>query len=220
MGVIMEEVRSFITKTFAADGINYLQNFRHWDYEPIMKFGEFKETDVVIEAGALHTYFSTYLAQFVDKIYITDNFYWAKRDYMIHNNCIPVDKWMAVVQSKLKNGVVEEADIQAMPYEDNTFDKVVSISTMEHVIEDKKGMSELKRILKPGGLVLMTLEYNPKFPKDYSETDGSFYRVYDDAGVTNLIEGFKLEEKISDETNMDNFHQGNFTTLFVKLRKE
>ena len=39
-----------------------------------------------------------------------------------------------------------------MPYEDNTFDVVICVDVLEHVADYKKVVSEVHRILKPGGL--------------------------------------------------------------------
>ncbi|NKB49954.1 MAG: methyltransferase domain-containing protein [Alphaproteobacteria bacterium] len=42
----------------------------------------------------------------------------------------------------------------AIPFDDNQFDLVVSTSVFEHVINQEKTISEIARILKPGGMTL------------------------------------------------------------------
>ncbi len=42
---------------------------------------------------------------------------------------------------------------EALPYEDNTFDAIVSCDTFEHVRSLKETMRECKRTLKPGGML-------------------------------------------------------------------
>ena len=42
-------------------------------------------------------------------------------------------------------------DIHDIPFDDNTFDVVFCNHVMEHVDDDIRAMSELKRVLKPGG---------------------------------------------------------------------
>ncbi|MBI1288346.1 MAG: methyltransferase domain-containing protein [Flavobacteriales bacterium] len=44
-----------------------------------------------------------------------------------------------------------KCDIQDMPFEDNTFDVIFCNHVLEHVDDDHKAMSELYRVMKPGG---------------------------------------------------------------------
>lgn len=59
-----------------------------------------------------------------------------------------------------------------LPYEDNTFDFVFSKSVIEHVYNTDHFLSEIRRVLKPGGKVLIltpSWEYNSKwFFDDYT----------------------------------------------------
>lgn len=47
-------------------------------------------------------------------------------------------------------------DIQDIPYPDNSFDMIVSLETLEHVPDPFKGLSELVRVTKPGGKLVIT----------------------------------------------------------------
>lgn len=53
---------------------------------------------------------------------------------------------------------VLQADFQAMPFEDNTFDVLISCETLEHLPDYEKGLSEAFRVLKPGGRLYLTTE--------------------------------------------------------------
>lgn len=44
-----------------------------------------------------------------------------------------------------------KCDIMDMPFEDNTFDVIFCNHVLEHVDDDNKAMSELYRVMKPGG---------------------------------------------------------------------
>jgi SAM-dependent methyltransferase len=46
---------------------------------------------------------------------------------------------------------MERADVEALPYVDGSFDAVVCSHVLEHVNDDRGAMSELWRVLKPGG---------------------------------------------------------------------
>jgi 2-polyprenyl-3-methyl-5-hydroxy-6-metoxy-1,4-benzoquinol methylase len=50
----------------------------------------------------------------------------------------------------------EVADIQAIPRPANHFDTVISCETIEHVPDPRKAISELIRVLKPGGRLFLT----------------------------------------------------------------
>ncbi|MDM1346935.1 methyltransferase domain-containing protein [Myroides marinus] len=45
-----------------------------------------------------------------------------------------------------------KADICNLPFEDNSFDMILCNHVLEHIPDDTKGMQELYRILKPGGM--------------------------------------------------------------------
>lgn len=56
-------------------------------------------------------------------------------------------------------------DVHAIPFDDNTFDVVFCNHVMEHVDDDIKAMSEIHRVLKPGGWAII------QSPQDYSREE-------------------------------------------------
>jgi SAM-dependent methyltransferase len=44
------------------------------------------------------------------------------------------------------------ADVAALPFEDASFDAIISASAFEHFLEIPKVISEMKRVLRPGGV--------------------------------------------------------------------
>lgn len=46
--------------------------------------------------------------------------------------------------------------VESLPYEDNTFDLVVSLETIEHVDDVDSFLKEIKRVLKPDGVVVLS----------------------------------------------------------------
>jgi 2-polyprenyl-3-methyl-5-hydroxy-6-metoxy-1,4-benzoquinol methylase len=56
------------------------------------------------------------------------------------------------------NGLIQwkQEDIMSQSFANNSFDLAISCETIEHIPHPKKAISELYRVLKPGGLLLLT----------------------------------------------------------------
>ena len=57
--------------------------------------------------------------------------------------------------SKFSNVLVESGDITALKYEDNSFDKAVAANVIHLLDDPKKAIDELKRVVKPGGTIVI-----------------------------------------------------------------
>jgi 2-polyprenyl-3-methyl-5-hydroxy-6-metoxy-1,4-benzoquinol methylase len=53
----------------------------------------------------------------------------------------------------VKNLIVAEGDRQ--PFEDGTFDCVLALDVIEHIEKDGEALAEFKRLLKPGGMIVI-----------------------------------------------------------------
>lgn len=92
-----------------------------------------------------------------------------------------VDKIEEVVQSlslKFKNSRFIQANIPPLPFEDNSFDSIVSFQVIEHIKDDNKYLQEIHRILKPGGKayistpnIKLTLSRNPWHIREYTANE-------------------------------------------------
>lgn len=49
-----------------------------------------------------------------------------------------------------------------LPFKDNTFDFIIASDVLEHVYDTENAFTELARILKPGGRILISVPYNGK----------------------------------------------------------
>lgn len=74
-------------------------------------------------------------------------------------------------------GAVRKGDIRALPLPDSSVDLVLATDVVEHVNEDRLALSEIRRILRPEGVALITV---PAFPSLWGLQDerSHHYRRY------------------------------------------
>ncbi len=75
------------------------------------------------------------------------------------------------------------AAAEALPYPDNQFDTILSHEVLEHVLDDRKSIQEMVRVLKPGGRVIIFVP-NRWYP---FETHGHYWKGEYHFGNTPLI---------------------------------
>lgn len=82
-------------------------------------------------------------------------------------------------------GTVQAGTILDMPYADGSFDVVLASEILEHVPEDVQAISELVRILAPGGTLAVTVpRYWPEkvcwmLSDEYHANEGGHIRIYE-----------------------------------------
>ncbi|MGH3064641.1 MAG: class I SAM-dependent methyltransferase [Gaiellaceae bacterium] len=59
------------------------------------------------------------------------------------------------------SGAVLEADLGELPFADATFDAAVVGEVLEHVDDDRGALTELARVLRPGGVLAVSVPANP-----------------------------------------------------------
>ncbi len=85
-------------------------------------------------------------------------------------------------------------DIRYLPFDDNIFDIVICSEVLEHIKDDKKAVSEMLRVLKPAGdLVVSVPRHYPEricwmLSKSYGNSPGGHIRIYKKSALTNMIE--------------------------------
>jgi SAM-dependent methyltransferase len=63
---------------------------------------------------------------------------------------------------------VQHADPPPLPFDDGGFDLVTALDVLEHVDDDRRLLAEMRRVLRPGGVALVTV---PAFPALWGPQD-------------------------------------------------
>ncbi len=76
--------------------------------------------------------------------------------------------WDVILKAQINVGHLpdlhlNQANIYALPYPDNTFDAVILSEILEHIDDDVAGLREVYRVLKPNGVVAITVP-NADYP--------------------------------------------------------
>lgn len=70
-------------------------------------------------------------------------------------------------------------DAQALGFADGSFDAVTTISTIEHIEDDRAVIAEVARVLKPGGVAIITVPVNPEYHEVRDNPSFPLIRHYD-----------------------------------------
>lgn len=62
-----------------------------------------------------------------------------------------------------------KADILDLPFEDNTYDVIICNHVLEHIVDDRKAMSELYRVMKSGGWGIVQVPMKNSLEKTYED---------------------------------------------------
>ncbi|MCP4671119.1 MAG: class I SAM-dependent methyltransferase, partial [Desulfobacula sp.] len=90
-------------------------------------------------------------------------------------------------------------DVTNLPFCNNSFDIVICSEVLEHILDDKKAMSELVRILKPGKILAVSV---PRFlpekicwllSDEYFNVNMGHVRIYKKSSLINSIECFGVK---------------------------
>jgi SAM-dependent methyltransferase len=87
------------------------------------------------------------------------------------------------------------ADINCMPFRDNSFDLVICSEVLEHIHEHKAAIYEIIRVLKPGkDLVVSVPRFLPEricwaLSESYHHATNGHIRIYKRKELTSLLEG-------------------------------
>lgn len=64
---------------------------------------------------------------------------------------------------------IERVDIEAMPFDDGSFDLLIANHVLEHVDDDLRALGEIGRVLKPGGATILQTPYSAVLQRTWSD---------------------------------------------------
>lgn len=82
-------------------------------------------------------------------------------------------------------------DLVRLPYREESFDFVCALDVLEHIKDDKLAVSEISRILKKNGLVVITVPHRMKYYTNQDRIIGH-YRRYEIDQIISLFNKFSL----------------------------
>ncbi len=80
--------------------------------------------------------------------------------------------------------LVVRGEIQSLPFEDATFDKIICSEVMEHIPDDQQGIKEMRRVLKDDGILAISVPTYLqeticwKLSRYYHHKPGGHIRIY------------------------------------------
>jgi len=83
-------------------------------------------------------------------------------------------------------------DMVQLPYQVNQFDLIIALDVLEHIKNDKAAIKEISRVIKPKGIVVITVPHRKKYYTQQDKIIGH-YRRYEIKELKNIFEvnGFK-----------------------------
>jgi SAM-dependent methyltransferase len=125
---------------------------RQWEYPYALAQLEKRIASVrttrILDAGAGVTFFPYFLADRHERIEI---------------ECADSDRTLAQIHAAVRSASSDrvhfgEADLRTLPYSDRSFDAVYCLSVLEHTHRYDSVVEELHRVLRPGGMLIVTFD--------------------------------------------------------------
>jgi SAM-dependent methyltransferase len=89
-------------------------------------------------------------------------------------------------------------DALTLPFGDGVFDRVIAAEVLEHIPDDRRAVSELARVLRPGGTLAVTVpRWYPELvcwalSDDYHQVPGGHIRIYRQSALVARLTGAGL----------------------------
>lgn len=177
-----------------------IESYKHWEYPWAILYGAFEPGMKVLDCGCGRGFLQIYLALKGCNVSSVDISTLKTRCikklwHQVSKYKLPIreDKTIAIRNlAKRYNTTIDfhVASISRLPFENEQFDRVYSISVLEHMKqgEDEKAVMEMSRVLKIGGKLLVTVDFSPKPVPRRSYNEKDIHRLIGISGLKILGE--------------------------------
>lgn len=117
---------------------------RRKEFNSIISLGKIDNSDNLLDVGSGEGYWTNQFAKITKKAIGIDP---------DKNAILDSRKFFSSENIEFVEGIAEE-----LPFEKNSFDKVVSVSVLEHVPNQEQALKEISRVLKPGGMLSISVD--------------------------------------------------------------
>lgn len=131
-----EDVARILHGTFESPSL-FKRMFYALRTRAIMEALDLKREERVLEIGCGVGYYTKKIAQHTPRVVATD-IAESFLEFAKKNNPYPIEQYVA-------------CPVEKLPFENNTFDKVLMSEVIEHLMYPEQGVREIQRVLKPGG---------------------------------------------------------------------
>jgi len=74
----------------------------------------------------------------------------------IAQSTIIADSALKMIREAQKKGIIAiNANAEQLPFKDGTFDRIIMVDALHHVVDQRQTLDELRRLLKPGGMLVI-----------------------------------------------------------------
>ena len=129
-------------KSHSSDRTGYAANFRLWMAKHLKKM---VETDEILEVGCGDASFTKDLAQFSKRV--------SALDISPQQIAINIEKYPQI-------HFITHDLAEPLPFGDNRFQAIWCSEVLEHLFDPAFALQEMYRVLKPDGLVMVTVPYH------------------------------------------------------------
>ncbi|MBI4656173.1 MAG: class I SAM-dependent methyltransferase [Elusimicrobia bacterium] len=150
-----------------------IESYKHWEYPWTIVHGSFEPGMPVLDCGCGRGFLQIYLALKGCNVHSVDVSTMKTKDLRKFWNL--VQKYKLPLKENRESAIknlakryntsinFKVASISRLPYENASFDRVYCISALEHMNpgEDEEAVREMCRVLKPGGRLLITVDFSP-----------------------------------------------------------
>ena len=154
---------------------NQLNLFRFFEYSKAVQFLELAKSDLreaqslqLLDVGTGPSILPSFLASYYNVSVICGDIYATTLTY----------QRLSFQKVELDNFIGISLDAQALPFRDSSFDRVVSISVIEHVQNDTAAITEMVRVLKPDGILVLSFPFSYKPREARGMLDMGWYYIF------------------------------------------